>query len=106
MKKTSASANGTSFFGSTISATPAEMKEVLGEPSFDFYDGKINFEWVLENENGDVFTVYDWKEGRYISDSTVIEWHIGGYNAEVTNAASDELDFALCRNQLFKMNDA
>lgn len=101
MKTTSATANGTSFFGSTITSTPAQLKAILGKPTYNFNDGldKVNLEWVIENDNGDVFTVYDWKTGHGISDDAVIEWHIGGYNAEVTNTARRDLGFALLNNK-------
>lgn len=94
MKTSNASANGTSYFGHTVTATPGKLKEVLGNPTFNYNDGldKVNIEWIMENENGDVFTVYDWKIGHSILDNDVIHWHIGGFNAAVTAKAKEELE--------------
>jgi len=63
IKKTNKSMNGTSFHGATITATLAELKISLGEPSNtgDSND-KVQNEWDLELEDGTVFSVYDWEE--------------------------------------------
>jgi len=93
MKKTFKETSGTSFHSTVIEATVNEMKHVLGEPHYDGNDGqdKINFEWEMETNNGDVFTVYDWKEYRSLSGNEVIEWHIGGHSKSVTEKAKKEI---------------
>ena len=97
MKKTSQSANGTSFHDTTICCSVATLKEVLGDPDYDGNDGqdKVNFEWVMETENGDVFTVYDWKEYHSLSENQTVTWHIGGNNAGVTKNAKLEIRKAI-----------
>jgi hypothetical protein len=93
MQKTSKSTGGTSFHGSTVVATVAELKQVLGEPAYSCNDGedKVNFEWEMETEAGEVFTVYDWKEYRPISENEEIEWHIGGMSGRITGDAAAEV---------------
>jgi len=93
MKKTFKEVNGTSFHSTVIEATVNELKQILGEPDYDGNDGedKVNFEWEMETNNGDVFTVYDYKEYRSLPENEVIEWHIGGYNKDVTEQAKREI---------------
>ena len=99
MKQTTQSTGLTSFHGSTVKATVNEMKEVLGNVMYyGIKDDKVQHEWEMEDENGHVFTVYDWKEYRQYSNDDVIEWHIGGYNHIVTEQALIELT-ALLANQ-------
>jgi hypothetical protein len=94
MKKTKQSINGTSFHSTVIETTVNELKHILGEPDHYENDGsdKVNFEWIMETSNGDVFTVYDWKEYRSLSENEVVEWHIGGYNKNVTEQAKREIE--------------
>lgn len=92
-KKTNQTPNGTSFHGTVIVCSANELKTVLGEPTYEDNTGedKVNLEWVCETENGKVFTVYDWKEYRPISEDEEIEWHIGGHNQKDTRDAYDEI---------------
>ena len=96
IKKTNKSINGTSFHDATITATLADLKIILGEPSNtgDSND-KVQNEWDLELEDGTVFTVYDWKEYRNYLDKDTIEWHIGGNCEKDTFVAQDTLVEAL-----------
>lgn len=97
MKQTTQSATGTSFYNCTVKATVTELKAILGEPCFSDNDGsdKVNFEWEMETSGGYIFTVYDWKEYRTISEDEVITWHIGGKSANVTIQAQAEIITAL-----------
>ena len=99
MKKTENNASGTSFHNVTFEATPAELIEILGEPSYDYNDGsdKVNLEWVCETENGDVFTIYDWKYYRSISIDEVVEWHIGSHTGKVSMEALTEIESELIK---------
>ena len=92
MKPTNKSLNGTSFHMSTVSATVNQLKQVLGEVRFtgDF-DDKVQNEWLMELKNGDVFSVYDWKEYKQYSNDDVIEWHIGGHDRTITERAKQQL---------------
>ncbi len=97
MKQTKQSGVGTSFHSVTFTATVNELWGILGKPRFNENTGddKINFEWVMKTDGGEVFTVYDWKEYRVISENEEIEWHIGGKNEAATITARDEIGKAL-----------
>ena len=74
--------NGSSFHGNTVRASVQELKDAFGETTYavDTFDGKVSHEWVFETSEGYVFTLYDWKEYRELSDYEQIEWHIGAHN--------------------------
>jgi hypothetical protein len=93
MKKTNKSADGTSFFDVTIRSTINILTDALGHP--DYYqntgEDKVNVEWICETENGDVVTIYDWKEYRTIGVDEEVEFHLGGYNKQNTLEGKAEL---------------
>lgn len=97
MIKTTKTANGTSFHNDVFNASVSDLRKILGEPDYDGNSGddKVNFEWTMETDNGDVFTVYDWKEYRILDEDEIIEWHIGGHNGAITYAALNEIAEAL-----------
>jgi hypothetical protein len=97
MKRTDKTANGTSFHDHTFTATVEDLRNVLGQPKFESNDGqdKCNFDWIMETEDGTVFTVYDWKEYRQLAEDEVIEWHIGGRSGADTEKALLEIRQAL-----------
>ena len=92
-KLTNSSTTGTSYFGQIISSSVSELKEKLGEPQYSENDrtDKVNFEWECETEEGDVFTIYDWKEYREIDETETIHFHIGGKSERVAKVAVSEL---------------
>jgi hypothetical protein len=93
MKLTNESANGTSFHGITIKTTVNELIRVLGNPQEDSNTGKdkVNFDWTCERENGDIVTIYDWKEYRMIDVNEEIEFHLGGYSPLSTFNGREDL---------------
>jgi len=97
MRLTKKSINETSFHGTTISGTVAQLSRVLGHPTFATNDGedKSNFEWERETETGLVFTVYDWKIYRPLTDDDDITWNIGGHSKEATEQAKAEIEEAM-----------
>jgi hypothetical protein len=96
MKKTYKEVSGTSFYNVTLESSVKDLTNVLGEPyDNNTGDDKVNFEWEMETDNGDVFTVYDWKEYRVLNKSEIITFHIGGKNKEITNQAKNEIIKAL-----------
>jgi extradiol dioxygenase family protein len=97
MKQTRQLSVGTSFHDTVINTTVNKLKIHLGEPEFEenYGEDKVNYEWVMETSNGDVFTIYDWKEYRSLLDDEDIEWHIGGKNRTVTELALLELQAIL-----------
>jgi len=92
-KKTNSSTNGTSFHDVTIKASVNQLINAFGEPDYDGNTGedKVNFEWDMETEEGDVFTIYDWKYYRPLNLDEMIEWHIGSHSRMVSWDAQDEL---------------
>jgi hypothetical protein len=100
-KKTNSSISGTSFQDVTFFASVQDLTRALGEPSYVDNTGedKVNFDWNMETEDGDVFSIYDWKEYRKINDIEVIEWHIGSFSKSISNVAKMEVQKQL--NDLF-----
>jgi hypothetical protein len=92
-KKTYKSTDGTSFFGTTIRATVNQLISAFGDPTMDsnWGDDKVNFEWEMETDEGEVFTIYDWKEGRPLGLDEYVVWHIGANSKSVCNTAEREL---------------
>jgi len=97
MKKTEKSANGTSFHDVKITTSINDLTRLLGEPTYvgDFSEDKVTVEWVCETEEGEVVTIYDWKEYRWIDKDEKIEFHIGGRSKFITLDAKDELDYLM-----------
>jgi hypothetical protein len=93
MKKTNKSANGTSFYGVRIKTTINELTGILGEPTYYNNTGgdKVNVEWICETENGEVVTIYDWKEGRALRLDELVEFHLGGQSENDTLNGLEEL---------------
>ena len=92
MKKTYKDVVGTSFYNVTLESSVRDLINVLGEPyDNNTGDDKVNFEWEMETEDGEVFTIYDWKEGRPLRLSERVNWHIGAMNKSVCNTAEDEI---------------
>ena len=97
MKTTTKSSEGTSFHNSTVSCSVLTLKKILGEPVYECNDGsnKTNFDWEMETDNGDIFTVYDWKEYRTLKEDEIIQWHIGGMSKQITEQAKHEIELGL-----------
>lgn len=91
------SCGGTSFMGVVINTTVEKLTKAIGHAQCIQNDGKdkTNFDWTCETENGDVFTIYDWKEYRKISETETIEFHIGAFSESVAKTAVSELKEAL-----------
>ena len=97
MRKTNKSTGGTSFHDTTIGTTVHTLRKLLGEPHYSGNDGKgkVNFQWVMETDSGDVFRVYDYKIYRPLDEHEIIEFHIGGMSKRVTEQAKNEMYEAL-----------
>jgi len=95
MKPTTQSANGTSFHSVTIKATILQLTDILGEPVMGGIEDKVTHEWEAETDEGDIFTVYDWKEYRGINKDEIIDWHIGAHSLSISQTAKKEIETAL-----------
>ncbi len=93
MKTTLKSTSGTSFYDVTFKASVNQLINVIGEPTMEDNTGddKVNFDWHMETDNGDVFTIYDWKEYRELDMNENIEWHVGAKSKSVSTVAKVEL---------------
>jgi hypothetical protein len=89
-KRSNKNADGTSFHGVTIRTTAIQLKHKFGQPDGGEED-KVNWDWTLETEDGTIFTVYDWKEGRHVTSDTLIDFHIGARNFMDSVKAQEEL---------------
>jgi hypothetical protein len=83
MKQTNiAKANGTSLQG-YIRATYSHLVRCFGEP-IQTNCGKTNIEWVLESDNGEIVTIYDWKVSRQAWDNDqLFQFNVGGKSNKV-----------------------
>jgi hypothetical protein len=93
MKTTLKSTSGTSFYDVTFKASVNKLISIIGEPTMEDNTGKdkVNFDWHMETDEGDVFTIYDWKEYREIDKNEPIEWHIGAKSKSISTVAKVEL---------------
>ena len=93
IQKTDKSANGTSYHMIDIPTTLRRLIDTFGEPQSMNNDGsdKTNIDYVLENSDGDVFTVYDWKMYRPIDMDEVLRFHIGAHDARAAYRAKNEM---------------
>tara|TARA_R110000868_G_scaffold310848_1_gene572025 strand:- start:262 stop:558 length:297 start_codon:yes stop_codon:yes gene_type:complete len=96
-KKTYQSTDFTSFHGITIRASVEQLTKVFGDPSIvnNTGDDKVNFEWEMETDEGEVFTIYDWKYYRPLSSDEIVTWNIGSKSKSVSWDAERELLKAL-----------
>ena len=92
-KKTYQNTDGTSFHGTTIRASVNQLISAFGDPTMDsnWGDDKVNFEWEMETDEGEVFTIYDWKEGRPLRLDEYVVWHIGAKSKSISNTAEEEI---------------
>jgi hypothetical protein len=73
-----------------------QLKNVLEEPNGETDEYKVSTEWILENEYGDIVTVYDYKSTKtYDSDLPSVEqfrkfntynWHIGAKEKNIAES--------------------
>ena len=91
--KTNKNTDGTYFQDVTFKASVQDLINVFGEPTIQDNTGdyKVNFEWDMETSEGDVFTIYDWKEYRKLDLDEKIEWHIGSKDRSISSDAQYEV---------------
>ena len=89
--------SGSSFHQDVIFVTPNELRHILGEPAYEQNDGtdKVNMEWYIQMNDGNMFTVYDYKEYKPLHPNGRVEWHIGGHDRFSTHLAKTLLEEAL-----------
>ena len=96
-KKTYKSTDFTSFHNITFRASVEQLTKAFEDPTMDsnWGEDKVNFEWEMETEDGEVFTIYDWKVGRPLKSDEIVEWHIGAKSKYESEKAKLEVLKAL-----------
>ena len=77
-----------------FTTTYAKLVELFGEPRKASGDGKVDEEWKVEFENGEVASIYNYKNGAKYGNpniETITEWTIGGYKSEVVKLITELL---------------
>jgi hypothetical protein len=76
---------GGTFLQGKVESTYSTLVKIFGEPTES--DGyKTDAEWLIKFEDGNVATIYNWKDGKNYNGASgkkteVIKcWHIGGFN--------------------------
>lgn len=84
---------GTSYKGD-LTTTYSKLVELFGEPRKASGDGKVDAEWKVEFENGEVASIYNYKNGAKYGNpniETITEWTIGGYKSVVVELINELL---------------
>lgn len=89
IKHTNKSASGTAFFEDTITTSIGKLIELFPN-SYRKNMSKTNYYFILENSDGNVFTIYDWKQPLPSLDEKIV-LNIGGVTPEITEKAKQEL---------------
>jgi hypothetical protein len=77
-EKTDKSPSGTHLVGE-IETSFNTLVDLFGMPNFEGDGDKVTVEWVLEDDQGNKFTIYDWKMyGIDVTKLPSYSWHIGG----------------------------
>ena len=90
IEKSEKSTNGTSFYGDVIVTTANKLTEIFGESEGS--SDKTIYLWSLEDENGDVFTIYDYKNYGGLGFDAVESFHIGAHSGKIANKVKIELE--------------
>ena len=83
--------NMTSFWGDTIYTSASDICNKLGVKITCYGGDKTNFEFELETEDGIAFTLYDWKEGDWVTKDTRLHYHIGARSADESKKALEAI---------------
>lgn len=93
-KKTTRSVSCISFTGATINTSVEILTILFGKPSVERNSGReeTNYEWHLENENGTIFTIYDWRSDYALDFTESVEWHIGSDGSYTSMQAKEAIE--------------
>lgn len=81
--------NGT-FLQGDIKCSFTNLCRVFGPP-IKSYESKSQVEWHIQLDNGDVATIYDWKQYG-VPYASINNWNIGGHKQEVVNIIKDVIN--------------
>jgi ketosteroid isomerase-like protein len=81
-----------------IDVSYADLVRAFGEPTDDGDSYKIDAEWILIFEDGEVATIYNYKDGvnyngynEGMPTGLIRDWHIGGFNRVVVDRIQEIL---------------
>ena len=69
-----------------VQATLEELTDRFGHPEH-YGSGKVSTEWILEDAEGRVVTLYDRNEN--VIPTGIYWWHIGGHTSEVVGSVAE-----------------
>ena len=94
-KKTNKSLDGT-YYQKTINISYQNLVEIFGKPNGQTDKYKTTMEWDLENEKGNVVSIYDYKmtslydklypAPKEFKNDKAIDFRIGGFETDVADA--------------------
>ena len=90
-RATTQNAGGTSYHGHKIITTLRKLREAIGHADTWGWDEKTQYHWTLETEEGEVFTIYDYRWPKIHLDREV-HWHVGARNAIVAAKGQREIE--------------
>lgn len=90
MKPTKKSTEGTSHQNITFIASVNELTKIMGLPRLLNDTPYSNYEWEMETDNGNVFTVYDFNKGKF-NDNEAVTWNIGAFSMSDSLEAKSEI---------------
>jgi len=70
----------------TVDVSYDKLVELFGKPDHPDWSWKTNFQWLLEDENGNFLRIYDWKalehdmDDEDVKNSDSFKWMIGGFD--------------------------
>lgn len=85
-----------------IEADYSQLVKLFGE-CLDMDSYKIDWEWVLEFENGVIATIYNWKNGpNYCGEAglhhdQIHNWHVGGNGPEALRQVQTLIGWTQCQ---------
>jgi hypothetical protein len=79
-----------------VKVSYADLVKKFGEP-IDGDGYKVDAEWVIKFKNGEVATIYNYKDGKNyngesgMSKENITEWHVGGHKKLVVGLVEEVL---------------
>ena len=61
--------------------TANEVIGAIGQPHHQWGD-KTTMEWIMEDENGNIVTLYDYKQDAWGFPTSQIMWSVGGFDKD------------------------
>lgn len=98
LKPTNKFGSGTICLQGTIDADYQDLVRVFGRPNGETDGYKVDVEWWLETDDGDLLTIYNYKDGKNYCGANgldvdyIRDWHIGGSSRGVVDMVKMNLN--------------